>query len=107
MCVCACAFVCVQLYAPVEQISSNVMTETASWAADSVTASETAPMDQMNSAAKIVCALCVRSFTDDCLIIPKALFLIFVCFFLFNLRHPKVHNVCVCVCTFVFSVDDV
>lgn len=53
-----CAFVW-QLYAPVDRISSNVMMETVSWAADSVTASETAQTDQTKSTAKTVCALCV------------------------------------------------
>lgn len=40
------------LYALVDQISSNVMTATVSWAASSVTASETAPMERTKSAVK-------------------------------------------------------
>lgn len=50
-----------QLFAPVDRISSNVMMETVFWAADSVTASETAPTDQTKSTAKTVSALCVSS----------------------------------------------
>lgn len=52
--------VCAQLYGPVERISSDVRMETASWAADSVTASETARMDRTKSAAKTVSGLCVN-----------------------------------------------
>ena len=91
-----CVCVSRQLYAPVDQISSNVMMETVSWAADSVTASETAVMDQTKSTAKTVCAVCVcvYSFRNDSLIILRALSnekALFICFLAF---------VCVTVFTF-------
>lgn len=54
--VCVCVW---QLYKPVDRISSSVMMETVSWAADSVMASEIALMDQTKSTAKTVCAACV------------------------------------------------
>jgi len=55
-----------QLYALVDQISSNVMTATVSWAASSVTASETAPMERTKSAVKTV--RCVCSYANNLLV---------------------------------------
>lgn len=49
-----------QLSAVVDWISSNVMMEAVSWAAGSVTASETALMDQTKLAVRMVCAVCVH-----------------------------------------------
>lgn len=95
---------CRQLYAPVDRISSNVRMETVSWAADSVTASETAPTAQTKSTAKTVRALrvclcgraCVCSFTDYSLIILRHCQMKKQHFSVFYVSFRS--SVCVCVC---------
>lgn len=47
-----------QLFAPVGRISSNVTMETASWAADSVMASETVQTDQTRQTVETVSVVC-------------------------------------------------